>query len=403
MNVAGIMEKCSNVIAVMLIAVVAVCTKTKMLARIDCIRTGSTYRSASLAITITLTLPSCAIFAESLYVANSGNSTLSKFDASGQHLSTLWNPGPGYVSYFNSPSALAFDSQGNLYVANSGNSTLSKFDASGQHLSTLWNPGPGYVSYFNSPSALAFDSQGNLYVANSGNSTLSKFDASGQHLSTLWNPGPGYVSYFNSPSALAFDSQGNLYVANSGNSTLSKFDASGQHLSTLWNPGPGYVSYFNSPSALAFDSQGNLYVANSGNSTLSKFDASGQHLSTLWNPGPGYVSYFNSPSAIIIRAVPEPSTCDMAMALAGLACGGHLVRRWRKQTCREPSNVIPTRGKHFAITGMLTTLVFGPLSSSPAPAPPFAPDYRESAPDLVNTTPPDPPTNTFPKPTALDP
>ena len=155
MNVAGILENGGHFIAVMLIAIVAAFPKKKMLACIDCIRTGSTCGLASLAAAITFALPCCVVFADSLYIANSGNSTLSKFDASGQYVSTLSNRGPGYDPYFSNPSALAFDSQGNLYIANSGNSTLSKFDASGQYISTLSNRGPGYDPYFSSPSAIA--------------------------------------------------------------------------------------------------------------------------------------------------------------------------------------------------------------------------------------------------------
>jgi WD40 repeat protein len=203
MSVAGIRVKVSHFITLMLSAVVAACSKSTMLVTIGFIRASSSCRLASLATAITFALPFCAVFAEAIYVANSNNNTLSKFDASGQYVSTLWNRGPGYDPYFSGPSALAFDSQGNLFVANSGNSTLSKFDASGQYVSTLWNRGPGYDRFLDSPSALAFDSQGNLFVANSGNSTLSKFDASGQYVSTLWNRGPGYDPYFSVPSAIA--------------------------------------------------------------------------------------------------------------------------------------------------------------------------------------------------------
>ena len=114
---------------------VATCWKKRVLVGVDFIHRSRIRCLAWIASAVMLAMPSCAVLAESVYVANSGNSTLSKFNASGQFISTLWNPSNEF--YFHRPSALAFDSQGNLYVANSGNSTLSKFNASGQFISTL--------------------------------------------------------------------------------------------------------------------------------------------------------------------------------------------------------------------------------------------------------------------------
>jgi len=107
MNVAGIRVKVSHFITLMLSAVVAACSKSTMLVTIGFIRASSSCRLASLATAITFALPFCAVFAEAIYVANSGNGTLSKFDASGQYVSTLRNRGPGYDPYFSGPSAIA--------------------------------------------------------------------------------------------------------------------------------------------------------------------------------------------------------------------------------------------------------------------------------------------------------
>ena len=68
---------------------------------------------------------------------------------------------------FDRPRRLAFDASGNLYVANSGNDTVSKFAPGSTHAQRTLT---GLIR----PFALAFDGSGNLYVANSGN-TVSKF------------------------------------------------------------------------------------------------------------------------------------------------------------------------------------------------------------------------------------
>ncbi|MCY2935212.1 MAG: PEP-CTERM sorting domain-containing protein [Planctomycetota bacterium] len=53
------------------------------------------------------------------------------FDASGGYVSNI-------SSNLDKPYGLAFDSSGNLYAANTGNKTISKFDASGTFL-TSWS------------------------------------------------------------------------------------------------------------------------------------------------------------------------------------------------------------------------------------------------------------------------
>jgi hypothetical protein len=142
-----------------------------------------------------------------LYVANFGNSTVSKV-AAGSSTAT-----PFVTSGLNGPEYLAFDASGNLYVANLGNSTVSKV-AAGSSTAT-----PFVTSGLNQPIDLAFDAGGNLYVANYGNSTVSKV-AAGTSTAV-----PFLTSGLNQPPGLAFDAGGNLYVANDANSTVSKVAA----------------------------------------------------------------------------------------------------------------------------------------------------------------------------------
>ena len=53
-------------------------------------------------------------------------------------------------------------------------------------------------------------------------------------------------------------------------------------------------------------------------------------------------------------AVPEPSTC--AMALAGLACGGYSMWWRRKRAKCSEANLISTRGEQVAVTGLLPSV-----------------------------------------------
>ena len=76
-----------------------------------------------------------------------------------------------FASGLNGPEGLAFDAAGNLYVANWGDSTISKVTPAGV-VSTFVSSG------VNGPYGPVFDAAGNLYVANYGNSTISEITPS---------------------------------------------------------------------------------------------------------------------------------------------------------------------------------------------------------------------------------
>jgi len=244
-----------------------------------------------------------------LYVANAINSTIEKFDSSGNG-TVFANSNSGV----NDPWGLAFDSSGNLYVANQGISTIEKFDSSGN--GTVFansNSGAGDCGW------LAIDSHGNLY-ATTGFHTITKFNSSG--VGSVFADASSGLSV---PGCPAFDSSGNLYVPNGGYynydgsiyypSAIVKFDANG-------NASVFATSSLSQPSGLAFDSSGNLYEAFGDSNTIEKFDSSGN--GTIFADASEGLAY---PLAIAVQPVPEPATwVFVAMGLLALT-GKHLLRR----------------------------------------------------------------------------
>ena len=75
-----------------------------------------------------------------LYVTLNNN-TIVTYDTSSGNAATITASLTTFAnSNLSSPKGLAFDTSGNLYVANSGNVTISKFDTSGNFL-TSWSSG----------------------------------------------------------------------------------------------------------------------------------------------------------------------------------------------------------------------------------------------------------------------
>jgi hypothetical protein len=119
-----------------------------------------------------------------------------------------------------SPQAVATDASGNLWVANSGNSSVSEFSSTGAALSPAGGYTAGGISV---PYALAIDTNGSVWVANSGNNTLTRL-TSGSSGTSFSNNG------LNIPKGIAIDASDNIFVTNSGASTVSAFNAAGTAL-----------------------------------------------------------------------------------------------------------------------------------------------------------------------------
>lgn len=89
----------------------------------------------------------------------------------------------GNVAFF-LPSTIAVDAAGNLYVLDSGNHRVQKFDAAGNYLASFGRQGqgPGEL-YF--PAWLAVDGQGFLYVTDANNQRLQVLGPDGKEHKTV--------------------------------------------------------------------------------------------------------------------------------------------------------------------------------------------------------------------------
>jgi streptogramin lyase len=124
------------------------------------------------------------------------------------------------------PKGVATDTAGNVWLANSGNNTVTKLDAAGV---TSTDPS-GFLSGVNgfmaaslsTPSAVAIDASGNAWIANTGaSSSVTKLTSDGS-TQTVYTGGG-----LSTPRSLSIDAFSNIWVANYGNSTLSRVSSSG--------------------------------------------------------------------------------------------------------------------------------------------------------------------------------
>jgi len=184
------------------------------------------------------------------------------------------------------PMGLAVDGVGNIYVVDTGNSRIQKFDARGTPAGMIGTAG-GEPGQFNQPSDIAVDAAGNVYVVDTWNHRIQKFapDPSaslsagltpvtvwGQPTRDLINPGPDQLW---APRGIAIDHDGNILVADTGTNRIRRYGADGTHLGDFgrWGREPGE---FDGPSGIAVGPDGSIYVADAGNARVQKFDATFQ-------------------------------------------------------------------------------------------------------------------------------
>ena len=213
----------------------------------------------------------------SIYVADSGNHRIVKFDANGQFV-TMWGSQGNGPGQFNEPWGIAVDADGNVYVADTWNHRIQKFDAEGNFI-TAW----GYAAMtggqltepgaFFGPRGVAIDPQGNVYVTDTGNKRVQKFTPDGTFLEQYGGAGVG-PGQFDEPVGIAIGPDGSIYVADTWNQRVQVFDANFTYLREWAIDGWYSDSVVNKP-YIAVDAQGNVYVTDPENYRVIVFDGLG--------------------------------------------------------------------------------------------------------------------------------
>ncbi len=181
---------------------------------------------------------------DNVYVVDCGNHCVQKLDADGGEWSVFAGTKGTYgdttsADLFYNPRGIAVDrGNGWIYVVDSQNARIKKFDTSGALL-TMWGSyGPG-PDQFNVPYGIAVDSDGNVYVSDYGDHCIQKFNSDGEFM-TRWGSYGSGDGEFSMPFGVAVHPNGDIYVADYGNNrvqvfTYSELDTIELALKAGWN------------------------------------------------------------------------------------------------------------------------------------------------------------------------
>ena len=160
------------------------------------------------------------------------------------------------------PDGIAVSSTGTIYVSNTTNDRIDRFNGSGALLGSWGGPGTG-DGQFADPSRLTFDLAGNLLVADKGNNRVQKLNGTtGAHMQTI-----GGAGQLNRPEGVAVDLLGNILVADTGNNRIRRYQSNGTAIDTYGEAGTGN-GQFSSPSDVFVSGNGRAYVADELNNRV---------------------------------------------------------------------------------------------------------------------------------------
>lgn len=225
-----------------------------------------------------------------IYVADSGNSRVVRFDDMG---------GEGWtaVTYpvYQTACGLAVDAEERVYftsIAPPVVAVLTDFDDGGMISFSGWNDG---VENLAGPLALALDAEERVIVADTVANRVVRFEGPNKNTATvLGGPAPGAgVGQFDTPLGVAVSpTTGRILISDQLNRRVVEVDdlsGAGWREWTLpsWNGQPGF------PQGVAYDREGRLLVTDFQNSVLHRIDSIA---------GDGLVS-FSSPEIVQISNV----------------------------------------------------------------------------------------------------
>ncbi|MHC4325462.1 MAG: NHL repeat-containing protein [Planctomycetota bacterium] len=251
-------------------------------------------------------------------------------------LVNVWPEAPQGWHFFK-PNGVAVDKSGNVYIGDSGNYLIKKFDSEGRFLLQWGSPGLG-DGQFNRIFNVKVDASGIVYVVDMvfdkwKNNRIQKFTPYGQFIGILERTAPD-ADKFMTLIDVAVDPVGNVFVIAWGNAKgmapgrpvrIEKYSPDGEFIAQWGSVGTGNGQFIH-PYGIAVDAQGKVYVADPWNKCIQKFTSEGTFL-TRWGGSGDGDDLFRTPVSIVFDIAGDVYITDKRSVLK-FTPEGKLLAKW---------------------------------------------------------------------------
>ena len=258
------------------------------------------------------------------------------------HVVKVWPEMPqGW--HFYQPWGIAVDQPGNVYVGDSGNYCIKKFDPEGRFITEWGSPGQK-DGQFNTIHIVKVSRSGTVYVVDEHNDgrtdtgRIQKFTPYGQFMGQFERKAPD-ADKADLPIDVAEDSRGNIFVLavenwvkkdrRIGRAAIEKYSSAGEFIAQWGMTAGSGDGQLQMPTAIDVDAEGNFYVVDYVNDRVQKFDPSGKFLLKWGTRGEGE-GRFLAPSHIAIDRSGDVYVVDRD-SVQKFTAEGKFLARWKAE------------------------------------------------------------------------
>jgi len=220
-----------------------------------------------------------------LYVLDSGDLKIKKFDSNGSLIMSWGSIGSGDQKLQN-PSGIFVDAK-NVHVADKGNGRIITYDMDGNFLG-FWGTSEIDSQSLRNPDDIVLDSFGTFFIADTGWNKILKFDEFGKFVGEIKSLQTAAAKFSGSNSIVSDENM--MYILVTKDNRILQFVNDGNFVKSFGTTGEDDGKFLN-PNSLAIDKNGSLFVADSGNHRVQVLDQNGKFLTKWGTFGTGYAQF----------------------------------------------------------------------------------------------------------------